>query len=148
MTRIDFYVLENAATALSARQLLACRLAEKAFLQGHRIYIHVSDAAEGRQLDDLLWSFRPGSFVPHECVDGQGTSETETPVHIGWGGEPSVHDDVLINLTSGVPRFFSRFERVAELVGPGEEDRRQGRERFRFYRDRGYELNSHTIKLE
>ena len=56
------------------------------------------------------------------------------------------HDgDVLINLTPAVPLFFSRFARVAEIVGQDEDSKLSARERFRFYRDRGYALESHTI---
>jgi DNA polymerase III subunit chi len=53
---------------------------------------------------------------------------------------------VLINLGAEVPQFFGRFERVAELVDQRPELLAQSRERFRFYRERGYELNTHQLK--
>ena len=56
------------------------------------------------------------------------------------------HNEVLINLSAEVPLIFSHFERVAEIIPEGEENRNSGRERFRFYRDRGYPLQSHNIK--
>jgi DNA polymerase-3 subunit chi len=141
MTQVDFYILDDPAA--DARLRFVCRLAEKAWQQGHRIYIHTGDAAQSGQLDDLLWSYRAGSFLPHSLDDD---AEAErVAIHIGHGGEPRHHDDVLINMGREVPLFFSRFQRVAEVVTGSEEEKQAGRERFRFYRERGYPLDSHTI---
>ncbi len=141
MTRVDFYILEQQHAEARAR--FACRLAEKAWQQGNQVYIHTGNAEESRRLDELLWTFRAGSFVPH-ALDGDEAAD-EAPIHIGHGDEPRHHDQVLINLAPEVPLFFSRFERVADLVDQDDETRKQGRERFRFYRDRGYPLENHTI---
>lgn len=142
MTQIDFYILDDPAA--DARQRFACRLAEKAWQQGHRVYIHTGDPDLSTRMDELLWAFRQGSFVPHGLDDDEAADDA--PVHIGHGEEPRHHDEVLINLDREIPLFFSRFRRVAELVDGDEENRRAGRERFRFYRDRGYALESHSIK--
>lgn len=142
MTRVDFYVLPNADPA--QRSLLACRLAEKAYSQGLKVYIHTASESESQQLDELLWTFRAGSFLPHAI---HTASETEPPaILLGHAHEPSSHIDVLINLGAEIPPFFSRFERVAELVDQRPELLAQSRERFRFYRERGYDLNSHQLK--
>lgn len=143
MTRIDFYILEGNAPA-DGRQI-ACRVAEKAYLAGHKVYIHTPDERTADQLDELLWTFRQGSFVPHQKLAAGAPADTLTPIHIGWGSEPEVHDDVLINLAAEVPLFFSRFQRVAEIVPAGAEARQQGRARYRFYRERGYPLETHTL---
>ena len=142
MTRIDFYVLPDADPA--QRPLLACKLAEKAFSQGLKVYIHTADAGEAARLDDLLWTFRAGSFIPH-ALQSDDAAEPP-PVLIGHDHEPHTHTDVLINLGNDIPRFFSRFERVAELVDQRTELLAQSRERFRYYRERGYELNTHQLK--
>jgi DNA polymerase-3 subunit chi len=142
MTQVDFYILDDPAA--DARQRFACRLAEKAWQQGNRVYIHTGDPALSSHMDDLLWTFRQGSFVPHGL--DEDAEADEAGVHIGHGEEPRHHDEVLINLGSEIPLFFSRFRRVAEVVDADEENRRAGRERFRFYRDRGYPLESHSIK--
>jgi DNA polymerase-3 subunit chi len=52
---------------------------------------------------------------------------------------------VLINLHDAPPPFFSRFERLAEVVGADEAGAAAARERFRFYRERGYELRTHNL---
>lgn len=144
MTRIDFYILEDVDA--NARWRFACRLTEKAYQQGHRVYLHANSAEDAARLDDLLWTFRSGSFIPHTC--GDETTDPEARVHIGFGTEPMDHDDVLVNLSRQVPPFFSRFHRVVELVDGDEEQRKQSRERYRFYRDRGYPLENHPIQAE
>lgn len=141
MTRVDFYVLDNPARGGAPG--LACRLAEKAYNKGHRIYVHVQGAEQAEALDALLWTFKAGSFVPHALA---GKQKDEAPVHIGFEEDPvETHNDVLINLTAQVPLFFSRFARVVELVDADEAARTRARERFRFYRERGYTLDTHNI---
>jgi DNA polymerase-3 subunit chi len=142
MTQVDFYVLEEQAPG--NRFTLACRLSEKIYQQGRRIFIHTGSAEETRHMDRLLWTFRQGSFIPHG-TDGD-CDPAITPVIIGHGGENGEEHDVLINLAGEVPGFFSRFERVAEIIDREPQVVTAGRERFRFYRDRGYPLQKHDVR--
>lgn len=141
MTRVDFYLINDAAEG--SQDIAVCKLAHKAFRLGHRIYIFTPDSSHAQRLDRLLWIFSPGSFVPHgvspESVDA------DMPVLIGYDEPPAACEDVLIQLAPQVPECFSRFRRVAEVVGGGDDDKAQARERFRFYRDRGYALQTHNI---
>jgi len=145
MTRINFYVLK--AGSGQQRPVFACRLAEKAFNHGLHIYIHTDNAGETARLDELLWTYRDGSFLPHLPAEDAQRSDPEqlTPILVGHGDTPGAHDGLLINLSGAVPGFFSRFQRVAEIVSGDETDKERARERFRFYRDRGYELETHTL---
>ena len=142
MTRIDFYILKD--TGEKGQPLFTCRLTEKAFQQGHRVYINTTSASQLEQLDDLLWTFRAGSFLPHAIVSEAGTRDH--PVLLGHESEPQDSNDVLINLSNDVPPYFSRFKRVAELVSGEASQRSAARERYRFYKDRGYTLNTHEIQ--
>jgi len=139
MTKIDFYILQS-----GTREYMACKLAEKAYSLGHSIYIHTGSEDQATHMDNLLWTFRAGSFIPHQKY--QTDSSADSPVQIGIQDAPELESDVLINLAPEVPLFFSRFQRVAELVGPEDEAKTQGREHFQFYRDRGYPLSTHNIK--
>lgn len=141
MTRVDFYILRDSED--SARALFACRLTEKAVQQGHQVYINTESTVQLQQLDDLLWTFRAGSFLPHAVDDGQ--DHGAAPILLAHGREPQDSHDVLVNLSNDVPPFFSRFNRVAELVGGDETQRAGARNRYRFYKDRGYTLNTHEI---
>jgi DNA polymerase-3 subunit chi len=139
MTQVDFYILKD--TAPAARSLLTCRLTEKAWKQGHRIFINAESPQQLGELDDLLWTFRAGSFIPHAVYTGADEAQ---PVSLGHDVEPSGYNDVLVNLSDTVPAYFSRFDRVAELVG-SDEQRAAARERYRYYQDRGYTLKTHKL---
>ncbi|MGH8542886.1 MAG: DNA polymerase III subunit chi [Gammaproteobacteria bacterium] len=160
MTRVDFYVL--AGNAATARETFACRITEKAFTQAHKVYVHAASAAEADRLDELLWTFRDASFVPHALTHAATESDDLPPVLIGHRDTPAemgtflispesnpeirnVPISLLVNLSDEVPPFFDRFARVAELIDADEDRRRLGRERFRFYRDHGCSLETHRL---
>jgi len=108
------------------------------------VYIHTESPPQTKLLDDLLWTFQQNSFIPHAILSDAG--ETPPPVQLGHDAEPDASHQVLINLAPEVPLFFSRFERVAELVNSDATLRRQGRSRYSFYKQRGYPLRTHEIK--
>ena len=141
MTKVDFYLLGGSATR---REVVACRLAEKAWRLGNRVYLLAPDKPAALELDELLWTFSQGSFVPHAVCADAGDAETH-PVLIGHAEPPTALHDVLISLAAEVPAWFSRFTRIAEVVGAAEEDKARARERFRFYRERGYPLETHNL---
>ncbi|MDX1443677.1 MAG: DNA polymerase III subunit chi [Gammaproteobacteria bacterium] len=139
MTRVDFYISQEAAPG--TREQLACRLAEKAYKLGHDVFIHTASQQDAKRVDELLWSFRDGSFVPHDVTHEAGPAK----VSIGAGDEPTHTPHLLINLAAEVPSYFSRFERVAEIVDGIEDNKAAGRERYKFYKDRGYELGTNNL---
>lgn len=122
---------------------VAARLADKAFQAGHKIFINAPDETQARELDQLLWSFRPSSFLPHG-LDGEEHSEN---IAIGWGKEPKAHNDLLINLQLNIPSFFSRFNRVAEVVTQDPASLTALRKSWSFYKERGYQLEKHDLKV-
>ncbi|MGB5304824.1 MAG: DNA polymerase III subunit chi [Gammaproteobacteria bacterium] len=141
MTQVDFYILKD--TQPRACSLFSCKLTEKAYKQGHQVFINTQSDQQLKQLDDLLWTFRAGSFLPHTVYTGTATGTQ--PIMLGTAVAPESASDVLVNLADTIPPFFSRFSRVAELVGGDAEQRATARERYRFYKDRGYTLNTHNI---
>ena len=139
MTLVGFYVVQTSDP--SQRLRVAARLADKAFQRGHRIFINATDEAQATALNELLWSFRPASFLPHG-LHGQEHSET---IAIGWGQEPDNHNDLLINLQLEIPPFFSRFARVAEVVTQEPDSLAALRKSWTFYKERGYQLEKHDL---
>jgi len=137
MTSIDFYF--NADDRLQ----VACRLAGKAMAQKKRVLIYAPDAQTAQSLDKLLWTWPATGFVPH-CAAHDALA-AETPVLIAAGGDAPAGCDILLNLSPECPPHFERFERLLELVGPAEEERKSGRERYRHYRDRGYAIVNHDL---
>ena len=141
MAQVDFYIVSSSEER--RRLETVCRLADKARRLGHRVFIHTESGAQASEVDQLLWTFREDSFVPHAlAVDSDHEAD---PILIGNGAEPEGQVDVLINLTRDVPLCAERCERIAEVVGGAESSRAAGRQRFRSYRERGHELNSHTL---
>lgn len=124
-----------------ARKTLACKLAEKAWRLENTIHIHTMTKADAEQLDELLWTFRDGSFVPHELVGG----ETNAPITIGFGDGAVEARDLLITLCDDIPSFAQSFPRVAELVTSDENCRDKSRKRYAIYRDQGHTLETHKI---
>jgi DNA polymerase-3 subunit chi len=145
MTRVDFYLLQNPES--DGKKQLTCKLADKAYRLGHQVYILTANQEEARQLDDLLWVFNPGSFAPHGLLGepDKVRSNAFPPILIGYQESPDTRYDVLISLWQEVPGFFSRFERLIELVGHDEDEKQRARAKFRFYKDRGYLLETHNM---
>lgn len=132
MTKIDFY------TGVSDKLHTACQLSNKAIQNGLRVLLHTPDADTAEQLDILLWQHPALAFIPH-CLSNDAEA-SNMPVIIGHQSEPFPHAELLISLHNSCLPFFSRFERVIEIVSQDPEDARLGRERYGFYRERGYEL--------
>ncbi len=142
MSRVDFYIL--AGTGELTRHNFACRLAEKAYRLRHSVHIHTANRQQAEVLDQLLWTFRDGSFVPHELI-GTGGQSAAAPVTIGFDESEIGNQDLLINLTDGIPANAASFPRVAELVTSDEQSRQQSRKRFAAYRELGAKLETHNI---
>jgi len=141
VARIDFYVLPDHKE--NGRALLACRLADKAYGLGHTVYLYAGSEAQAAALDDLLWTFRQDSFVPHERYPAAATASS--PVLVGVAAPTTVSAQVLINCADRLPEGFERFERIVELVDQQAETLASSRERFRQYRDRGYTPETHKL---
>ena len=142
MTQVDFYVLGSSTGG--NRYLVACRIADKAWQQGHRVLINTGSREDARHMDRLLWTFRDQSFIPHGLIET--AKPALNPILIGGSGDAGDEHDVLVNLAEEVPSFFSRFARVAECVDNDASVRQSGRRRFRYYRDHGYPLKTHELK--
>lgn len=143
MTQIDFYILPQ--TEREARFAFACRLIEKAHALGHRIYINAETETDATALDELLWSYRPASFLPHARLGGNN-GDARPGIEIGTGEDAGDHHDVLINLALKVPPFHSRFARVTEIVVQDEQVLQATRASWKFYSDNGFPMQRHDMR--
>lgn len=137
MTGVDFYF--NAADKLQ----VACRLAGKALAQGKRLLIYAPQADTAQSLERLLWTWPATGFVPH--CRAEDPIAPDTPVLIAGDAGGVAPCDILLNLGRETPPAFERFERLLEVVARDDGDRQAGRERYRFYRERGYRVASHDL---
>ena len=137
MTRINFY--HDAPD----KHLAACKVVAKAVQQKLRVLIYARDKAVIDHVDRLLWTWQANGFVPH-CAASHPLA-AQTPVLLSQDCATLAHDEVLLNLDSECPPGFARFQRLVEIVGVDETERNSARERFRFYRERGYPIQAHRL---
>lgn len=152
MTQVDFYILSD--DSAEARLKTACRLADKAVQRKLSVVVLAAGDDDARKLDELLWTFAQNSFLPHRFAWDPAAEGIAEPIVIALEERPQLDHDsgaaatdwgLMINLASQVPDTFSRYERLAEIVGAAPESRERGRERYRFYRERGYSLQTHQL---
>jgi len=142
--RIDFYVLEGAEDR--ARQAYACRLIEKAFMQGLTVCVSLSTPAEAAAFDALLWTFSGRAFVPHELARDASAVAAPVPGTPVWVGSlVPVAADLLVNLGHEAPEFYARYHRIADFVDAEPARRDAGRRRFAYYRERGHTPETHKV---
>lgn len=139
--RVDFYLLSSDQS--DAKWLVACRLLEKAYSKGHRVFVYCNNIQEAEHLDELLWTFRDDSFIPHN-LQGEGP-EPPPPIQIGYDKEPRGFNDILLNLSNDIPTFHSKFKRVMELVINVETEKELSRLHYKEYRAKGFDLHTHNI---
>ncbi|ASQ46682.1 DNA polymerase III subunit chi [Legionella clemsonensis] len=140
--RVDFYLLNSQDDA--ARWLLACRLLEKAYLRGHRVFVHCDSQKDAHELDELLWTFKDNSFIPHN-LQGEGP-EPPPPIQIGYQAEPRGYSDILLNLNATIPEFYKRFKRVMEIVVNEEAAKELSRKHYKEYRAYQCQLHIHNME--
>ena len=136
MTEINFY------TAVTNPLVATARLVGKAYAQGRRVRVITPHAAATQLLTNMLWEQPAEGFLPHVTLSSPHAAVTPVIIDHSITHEGSI--DVLINLCAEPPAFFSRFERMVEIVGQEEALAHAGRERWKFYKARGYPM-THTV---
>jgi DNA polymerase-3 subunit chi len=134
MTRIDFH------SDVPNKIAYTCRLVRKARAANCRIVLLAKDHTELAILDQALWTFSELDFLPHTMAGDEFAPDT--PIILTDSDTADVpHHEVLINLSGNTPAHFARFERMLEVIAADDADKAAGRERYRFYKQRGYPLN-------
>ena len=141
MPQIDFYLLSS--TTSHERWDFICRLIEKIYKQRHRVFIQTVNQTEAHHLDEYLWTYRDDSFLPHH-IQGEGP-DPAPPIQIGYTNTPVKERDVLINLSTPVPIFYTQFARVLEIVANDPGATVTAREHYRQYRHAGFNITTHKL---
>ncbi len=142
MPEISFYVIGT--ESLQDRNLFACKLLEKAYRSDSFPYVLTDNDEQNRRLDDLLWTFRAGSFIPHQQFSGD-LPELERVILISHQQPPQAWRKVVINLSSNCPHDFQSVERILEILDNSEDSKILGRNRYRQYQQAGYEITTHKL---
>lgn len=141
MPNISFYVL--APGSEQKKLLFVCKLAEKVYRSGKFCYIRTDGDEQSAALDDLLWTFSHGSFIPHQIDKGPVPARVNT-ILIGSGSTPENWRSVQINLSKDYPDDYMNSERILEVLDD-EESKAAGRERYRQYQQSGLPVATHHI---
>lgn len=121
-----------------------CKLVEKAYREQHRVYIRTATPEQTRQLDNLLWTFRAGSFIPHQIYSGVLPAR-ENSVILGTLEAPDDWLQTLINLAPEIPEMPGEYKFIIEVLDNSEACKQAGRKRYRDYQRMGLKINTHTI---
>ena len=138
-----FYVLPDEAD-VKQRLQLTCTLVEKAAQENLRTLILCADDEMAANLDELLWSFKPESFIPHCLLNDEMAKHANI-----WLAVPPVRvneADVIINLSldpnPDIPRSCNR---IFEVVTQHSDILIATRKRYAAYRKRGLEPQTHKL---
>jgi DNA polymerase-3 subunit chi len=142
MAEVSFYILPS--ESLQERYLFACKLIEKAYRSGHFCYVLTDSIKQSQHLDDLLWTFRAGSFIPHQLYTGE-IPNFKKVILIGSLDAPETWQKTIINLSSQYPKSFDLAERIIEILDNSEEAKELGRNRYRHYHQSGIAITTHKI---
>lgn len=138
MTRIEFY------SNVDDKPSLLASLVESALLKRRQVTVLTEDIDSANQLSDSLWQQNATSFLPHVMANHANAAKTPVLIacktNVAGQLDAITQDELLINLSAHQPPFFSRFTHLVEMVGNDEADKQNGRVRYKFYRDRGYEI--------
>ena len=144
MSQVDFYVLPEH----SKREHFACALIQKVWKQGNNIFINTRSESAAAAFDDLLWTFKDISFLPH-CLVAENNAESD-PIVIGhdlqMNSQMPEHTHIVLNLADQIPPDLNNVERILEIVAGNEDERQQARKRYADYRNHGHVLDKHTIE--
>ncbi|WP_240776215.1 DNA polymerase III subunit chi [Nitrincola alkalilacustris] len=136
MPKASYYILSDSDE--DSRMRFACRLCEKILAQQLSVFILTHSESSAKRLDQLLWSFRPDSFVPHQLL-GQMPA---APIEIGHGDQLPSHRQVFLNLAGELPDSALTFERLVEVVIQQEEILAATRSNFQRCKSAGYEMQT------
>ena len=136
--QVDFYVL---ARPTQSPGQFVCRLAMMAWEQGHRILVRTENPEEAARLDELMWDYPPGRFLPQ----GPGDAE-DIPVTIATRDEAIPENrNLVINLCTEPVPDPEGLTRLCEIVPAEPSQRTASRDKFRAYRARGLAPETHDI---
>lgn len=139
MKQVQFYVLTQDNIYEQA-----CDLAAKAWRLGKRVLISCETEQQAFEIDERLWAREPDSFVPHN-LSGEVT-QYATPIEISWKGKRNAQRrDLLISLQQAIPEYVASFTQVIEFVPIQETEKAQARERYKQYRQMGWQLSTETL---
>lgn len=142
MPEVSFYVLPTQSQ--QERLDFACKLIEKIYRSGQNCYVLTDTQEQAADMDKQLWTFRAGSFIPHQIFNGIVPELTQT-ILIGGNDIPESRQNVIVNLSDSVPAVTEHTERILEILDNSETCKQAGRQRYRHYQQLGLAIATHKM---
>lgn len=137
--QVDFYLLTDPAVEASK---FACRLAMMAWERKQSIFIINADQPSCDRLNDIMWQYPEGRFLPHARVEDPEAARS--PVCLGTLSDLKPADVVINLCTEAVPQP-EMFGRVLEIVPFANDERQASRVKYKTYRNSGLNPRTHEI---
>ena len=161
--KISFYTLSNDR----AQDILGfiCGLTQKAVNNSEQTIILLSDNETLMDaLDEALWSHEVTSFIPHQRLLNDNNA-TDSPINgtINNAADtflapvllspylPAAFKGIVLNTTTRPITYFittnnrAAPNRILELIAPDEQSMQAGRDKYKHYKNLGYELNHFKV---
>ena len=133
MTRVEFVRLERPEKAAHL-----CALAEEYYLAGQRVLVVVEDDNQAVTLDQFMWTWKKGSFLPHAYDNGSMECFDEPVVITAREANPNGAQTLIAGRPCSLA-FARQFQVVIDFAEVhNEELREEARRRFRSYREAGF----------
>lgn len=140
MTEINFYV--SSSSSSTAIYKLLPSLLERMLEQKHKVLIACNDQAEVKRLDKFLWEHNAEKFIPHGTAEQEHSKDQ--PILITDKNENLNLSDMLICLSGKTVKDFSSYLKVFDIFEGSEQQKDQGRQRWKDYKAKGYALSYFT----
>lgn len=135
MADIRFYHVTTQALHQAIPAILS-----KAYAQGKKMVLRVGDEDTLARYDDLLWSQKPESFLPHGT--GKDPRKEQQPIYLTLDEEnPAKADMLALYNIDTVPANISDFSLVCDFIsGQNPESVEAGRARWKAYKAAGHNV--------
>lgn len=140
MPRADFYLIDKPRFR-DDPLLLVCELARRAFAAEQPTLILARSPEQAEELDTKLWEFDEDAFLPHQLAGDE--DDALTPILIVTPGVETDPRPLVVNLRDDCAP--GPFDRVLEVVSADEAERLGSRERWKRYREAGFEVTKHDM---
>ena len=142
MPEISFYILPS--DTQQARYFFVCKLVEKIYRSGKIVFIRCDSEPQIRQLDNLLWTFRQGSFIPHQIFTGE-VPDINRVILLGTLSPPDAWQTTIVNLSDKNTDYSHQTKRILEILDNSELSKQAGRNRYRQYQQSGCQINTYKM---
>jgi DNA polymerase III subunit chi len=126
-------------TQTREQPVAVCQWVEHFYDQGKRVQILAGSSPAAQNLDQLLWTFAQGSFIPHRIISSSPAEVAAEPVLITVGEIPLAGFAVLVCDGSAEFEFLRRYEWAVHFVLLDDAEKLQNsRSLWQRLRDQGF----------